>query len=93
MSTTPPTEGTVKKSRAPRKDYGYAVDSTIKVIRKEGEAPSYRGQRAKWFERVVNSEGSTVSDFVKAHAGEDSPRGWLRFFANDQTIKLVKKEG
>ena len=94
MSTTPPTEGTAKKSRAPRKDYGYDLTATIKLIRDpNGDSPSYRGNRKDWYERIAKSDGSTVAEFMKINAGKDSPRGWLRYFANEKKIKLVKKEG
>lgn len=99
---TPPTSGTgrkarkprdpsaPKKARGPRKDYGFAATSTIRVV-PEKEA-KFRGTRKGYFDSVVEFNGRTVADWVDANKGEgrDPPRGWLRFFVQEGYVTLEK---
>lgn len=76
-----------KKPRAPRKDYGFAPTSTIKLT--DGEK-SYRGQRLEWYEVLKAHEGKTVADFLEASKDRKDPgRGWLRFFVQDEACTLT----
>tara|TARA_R110000824_G_scaffold39030_1_gene118542 strand:- start:660 stop:953 length:294 start_codon:yes stop_codon:yes gene_type:complete len=92
MATTPPTITEVKKTRAPKKSYGFAADATIIVAKGDG-VPKYSGQRLDWFEKLQKFDGKTVKEFMTAYEGKDSPRGWLRFFATKKVVKLVKLQG
>lgn len=86
---TPKAEGE-KKPRAPRQDYGYHKDATIRVVAETDESKSknYRGQRLDWYEKLKKSDGKPVSHFEEANKGKDSPRGWLRFFVQDGAATL-----
>ncbi len=76
-----------KAKRGPRQDYGY---SKAAVIVKGDKDAKYRSKRAVWYGKVMSFEGQTVAAFLDAHKNdEDSPRGWLRFFAQDGTVKLT----
>jgi hypothetical protein len=86
---TPKAEGE-KKPRAPRQDYGYNKDATIRVTAETDESKSknYRGQRLDWYEKLKKSDGKTCAHFEEANKGKDSPRGWLRFFVQDGAATL-----
>lgn len=79
----------VKKTRAPRQDYGF---NEAAVITKTGKDVKYRmnGKRRSWYESVTGFEGQTVKAYLDAYAdSKESPRGWLRFFVQDGAISLV----
>lgn len=83
-----------KKERAPRQDYGFAKDAKLEVV--DAAAVKYRGQRLEWFTILQSCNGKTVADFLEAGKGrktkkgtDDPPRGWLRFFAGDDAVKLI----
>lgn len=82
-----------KKPRAPRQDYGFAPDATIKLT--DGEK-TYRGKRGTMYEALKKSNGKTVQHFLDNNKNEkDPPRGWLRFFVQDEACTLsggTKKE-
>lgn len=85
---TPKAEGE-KKPRAPRQDYGYHKDATIRVTKfEEGKGKNYRGQRLEWYEKLQKADGKTAGQFEEANKGKDSPRGWLRFFVQDGAATL-----
>lgn len=76
-----------KTPRGPRKDYGYSLESTIKLT--DGEQ-AYRGQRLDWYNVLKQHNGKTVGDFLKAAEGRKDPgRGWLRFFVQDEAVTLI----
>ena len=78
-----------KKTRAPRKDYGFAKGATIHLT--EGEK-AYRGNRLRWYGYLKEANGKTVEEFFKLaeKAGEkDAPRGWLRFFIQNEAATLT----
>ena len=75
-----------KKPRAPRQDYGFASDATIKLT--DGEK-SYRGKRGTMYEALKKSAGKPVQHFLDNNKNEkDPPRGWLRFFVQDEACTL-----
>jgi hypothetical protein len=79
-----------KKERAPRTDYGYSKDAIIAT--KEGET-KYRGKRKEWYDSLVAANGKTVAEWEegrKAAGEKDPPRGWLRFFVQEETVTLSK---
>jgi hypothetical protein len=82
-----------KKERAPRQDYGFAADATIKLT--DGEK-TYRGKRGAMYEQLKKSAGKPVQHFLDNNKNEkDPPRGWLRFFVQDEACNLeggTKKE-
>lgn len=86
-----------KKERAPRKDYGYSKESSIKVLERAEDAKPYRGQREAWYEAVVKHNGKTCAQFVEAQKGIKSEKGvvqnpasWLRFFVEDGAVALSR---
>ena len=86
-----------KKERAPRKDYGYHKDAKIQVLKRPDDAKPYRQMRQFWYELVVKANGKTCAQFVecnKTHKSEkgvvQNPASWLRFFVEDNAIKLNK---
>jgi hypothetical protein len=82
------TEVAEKKERKPRRQYGYAATSVIKLVPEKEH--SYRGHRKAWYERVAAFEGRTVAE-LEAECPADpknKPRGWLRFFTEDGTVVL-----
>lgn len=82
-----PKEKKESKPRGPRKDYGFAATSTIKL--NDGEK-GYRGQRLEWFNHLKAHNGKTVGEFLEAtKAMKDPGRGWLRFFVQDEACTLV----
>jgi hypothetical protein len=75
-----------KKPRAPRKDYGFAKDATIKMATEE---KTYRGKRKEMYEALQKSAGKTVQHYLDNNKNEkDPPRGWLRFFVQDGACTL-----
>lgn len=81
-----------KKPRAPRVDYGYRPDATIVLTQKENK---YRGQRKDWFDSIVPYNGKQVQEWEATRKGlkngqgtVEPPRGWIRFFVQDGTVKL-----
>lgn len=78
----------VKKTRAPRKNYGYAKDAVITLVPEVSH--NYRGKRKAWYESVSAYAGKTVEEFTKNVGGDEKPRGWLRFFCEDGTVSLYK---
>jgi len=82
-----------KKPRAPRKDYGFLPDAVIKLT--EGEK-NYKGKRKEMYEALKKSNGKTVQHFLDNNKNdEDPPRGWIRFFVQNEAIQLIggtKKE-
>lgn len=75
-----------KKKRAPRQDYGFAKDAIIRLT--DGEK-SYRGRRLEMYEALKASNGRTVEHFLEANKNEeDPPRGWLRFFVQNEACTL-----
>ena len=86
-------EGGEKKARAPRTDYGFAADATIRLT--DGEK-TYRGKRGAMYEALKKSNGKPVQHFLDNNKNEkDPPRGWLRFFVQDEACTLhggTKKE-
>ena len=79
--------GEVKKTRAPKQDYGF--NKAAVIVRGEQDK-KYRANRAAWFSKVMAYEGQTVQSFLDANKDEkDSPRGWLRFFVQDGSVKLT----
>ena len=87
MSTTPP-DISKEKTRAKKEDYGFTKTAKILIVAKGDKTPEYKGNRKDWWEKVGKFEGKTAEEFLNANAGKDSPRGWLRFFATDKTIRL-----
>lgn len=96
MAATPPKGETAKpaaskptgekKPRAPRQDYGFAKDATIKLT--DGDK-GYRGRRKEMYEALKKSEGKTVQHFLDNNKNEkDPPRGWLRFFVQNEACTL-----
>lgn len=100
MSTTTPPTGSAapkpdtategggpKKPRAARKEYGYLPGATIKLT--DGEK-TYKGQRKERYELLQKFDGRTVDDFAVAYAKkwQDQPRGWLRFFVENEACTL-----
>lgn len=83
---TPPEKGKEKKARAPRKEYGFDPEATITLPK---EKKAYRGKRQEWYEKLAKYENKKVSQFLESNQGKDSPRGWLRFFAQDGSVNLV----
>lgn len=81
-------ENKEKKPRAPRKDYGYSPASIIH-INKEKEV-KMSGKRADYYKLLVANDGKTVNDFEAAAPKDDSPRGWLRFFATNGFCTLER---
>ncbi len=76
-----------KKTRAPRKNYGFSENAVITLTGKEAK---YRGSRKANFDSIVPYEGQTVKAWMESRKAEkDSPRGWLRFFVADGTVSLV----
>lgn len=79
-----------KKDRAPRKDYGFSPDSTIRLTDKDVK---YRGQRKDYHDLLAKFNGKKVSEFLEAAKDrKDPPRGWLRFFVEDGAATLSKPE-
>jgi len=75
-----------KKERAPRQDYGFAKDAKIKLT--DGEK-SYRGKRLEMYEALKKSNGKSVEHFLETNKNEkDPPRGWLRFFVQNEACTL-----
>lgn len=73
------------KPRGPRKDYGFAQDSVIRLTQ-SAEAPTFRGQRLEWYNHLKANDGKTVAEFLEATKGMKDPgRGWLRFFASEES--------
>lgn len=98
MSTAPPkadkkaaakppkAEGGEKKPRAPRQDYGFAKDAKITLT--DGEK-TYRGKRLEMYAALKKSNGKTVEHFLDNNKNEkDPPRGWLRFFVQNEACTL-----
>ena len=81
-------ENKEKKPRAPRVDYGYSPASIIRV-NKEKEV-KISGKRADYYKLLVSNDGKTVNDFEAAAPKDDSPRGWLRFFATNGFCTLER---
>lgn len=80
-------EPTEKKPRAPRADYGFSAESTIQIVTEKEH--SYRGKRLEWFQKLEALNGQLVSKFMDDNKNsEDPPRGWLRFFVQDGTVRL-----
>lgn len=75
---------TEKKTRGPRKDYGYAKDAVIQLTEK---STNYRGQRKALYEILAEANGKTVAEY---EAGVKNARGWLRFFVQDGAVVLNK---
>lgn len=83
---TPKKNDGEKKARAPRKDYGFALDATIRLT--DGEK-TYRGKRLEMYEALKKSNGKTVQHFLDNNKNEkDPPRGWLRFFVANEAATL-----
>lgn len=75
-----------KKERAPRKDYGFSAEATIRLTDKEVK---YRGQRADYYGLLKAANGKKVQVFLdSAKDRKDPPRGWLRFFVEDGACTL-----
>lgn len=75
-----------KKPRAPRKDYGFAKDAKIRLT--DGDK-TYRGKRGEMYDALKKSNGKTVQHFLDNNKNEkDPPRGWLRFFVQDEACTL-----
>ena len=75
-----------KKPRAPRQDYGFAKDAKISLT--DGEK-TYRGKRLEMYEALKKSNGKTVEHFLNNNKNEkDPPRGWLRFFVQNEACTL-----
>lgn len=93
-----------KKERAPRQDYGYRKGAVIRIVgsvttgedgKETVSEPSYSGQRLEWYESLQKFDGKVVQDWEESRKGTkngkgvvQSPRGWLRFYVLDGTIKL-----
>lgn len=80
-----------KATRGPRKDYGYAPGAVINVT---GDA-AYRGKRAELMAALKKCDGKPVEKFFAAAEkilGDESPRGWLRFFVTEGVAELVSKD-
>ncbi len=75
-----------KKPRAPRQDYGFRKDATIRLT--DGEK-TYRGKRLEMYNLLKKSNGKTVAHFLDNNKNEkDPPRGWLRFFVQNEAVTL-----
>ena len=83
----------VKKTRGPRKEYGYHKDAIIQFTEK---ANTYRGQRKEWYDRVKAFEGKTCAEFEAANKGIpnnqgtiQAPRGWLHGLIRRGSVVLL----
>ena len=75
-----------KKARAPRADYGFAKDAIIRLT--DGDK-GYRGKRQEKYEALRKSNGKTVQHYLDNNKDEkDPPRGWLRFFVQNEACTL-----
>lgn len=78
--------------RGPRVDYGYDPKANITI---SGDA-AYKGKRGDIYNVLKKNDGKTVEKFFVAAGkvlGEESPRGWLRFFVTDGACELSGGEG
>ncbi len=83
------TEGTEKKERKPRRQYGYAPTARIKLVPEKEH--NYRGKRKAWYATVAAFEGKTVAEWEASELPQEpkgKPRGYLRFFTEDGTVVL-----
>lgn len=75
-----------KRPRAPRREYGYNVNSIIR-INKDKEV-KLKGKRADYYKLLLACDGKTVNEFEAQAPKDEAPRGWLRFFATEGFCKL-----
>lgn len=86
-----PKEKKETKPRTPRTDYGFSLDSTIRIVKGEGKENKYRGHRKEWYDSLVKFENQKVSAWADSRKDlKDPPRGWLRFFVQDGTVSLTR---